>query len=66
MRTKYVNQDWLEAKVQEINHELMHSHHETTERQCLESARNYYVSKLVEIDELQLNIIEIEAYNYGN
>lgn len=62
MKTKYVNRDWLEAKVREANDELINFHHETKERQRLESARNFYVSKLIEMDEKELNLIEIECY----
>ncbi|GIM49443.1 hypothetical protein [Capnocytophaga stomatis] len=62
MKTKYVNSDWLEAKVNEINHELINFHHETAERQRLEATRNYYVGKLVEMDEYKLKFIEIECY----
>lgn len=62
MRTKYVNKDWLEGKVNEINHELINFHHEAKERQRLESARNYYVSKLIDMDEYKLKFIEIESY----
>lgn len=65
MTTKYVNKDWLEGKVNEINHELINFHHETAERQRLESARNYYVGKLVEIDEYKLKFIEIENYEHN-
>lgn len=64
MKTKYVNKIWLETKVKEINHELINFHHETAERQRLENARNYYVSKLIDMDEYKLNLIEIESYEH--
>ena len=66
MRTKYVNKDWLEAKVKEINDELINFHHETAERQRLEAARNYYVGKLIDMDEYDLQTIEIECYEKQN
>ncbi|MFJ1330234.1 hypothetical protein ACILD6_00180 [Capnocytophaga canimorsus] len=45
---------------------MINSHHEAKERQRLEAARNYYVSKLVELDESGLNLIEIESYEQVN
>lgn len=62
----YVNKDWLEAKVNEINYELMNFHHEAKERQRLESARNYYVGKLIEMDEKGLNLIENDYERKSN
>lgn len=66
MRTKYVNKDWLEAKVKDINDELINFHHETAKRQRLEAARNYYVGKLIDMDEYDLQTIEIECYEKQN
>lgn len=66
MRTGYVNKDWLEARVKEINYELINFHHQTKERHRLESARNYYVSKLIEMDETQTNIIKIDYGSENN
>ena len=62
MKTKKVSKEWLEHQVNVINAELINYHHTTAERQRLESARNYYVSKLVEMDEYNLQFIEIESY----
>ena len=66
MRTKYVNKDWLEAKVKDINDELINFHHETAKRQRLEAARNYYVGKRIDMDEYDLQTIEIECYEKQN
>ncbi|GIZ15277.1 hypothetical protein [Capnocytophaga catalasegens] len=60
MKTKQVTREWLESQVSNINAELFYSHHEAKERHRLEAARNYYVSKLVEMDEYNLQFIEIE------
>ena len=62
MKTKRVTKEWLEHQVNVINATLMNYHHEVAQRQRLESARNYYVSKLVEMDEYDLKVIEIEDY----
>lgn len=62
MKTKKVTREYLEHKINCINAELMNFHHEVKERQRLESARNYYVSKLIEMDEYDLQTIEIECY----
>ncbi len=62
MKTKRVTKEWLEHQVNVINGELMNYHHEVAQRQKLEGARNYYVSKLVEMDEYDLQTIEIEDY----
>lgn len=66
MRTKYVNKDWLEAKVKDINDELINFHHETAKRQRLEAARNYYVGKRIDMDEYDLQTIDIECYEKQN
>ncbi|GIM53729.1 MULTISPECIES: hypothetical protein [Capnocytophaga] len=62
MKTKKVTREYLEHKINCINADLMNFHHETTKQQRLESARNYYVSKLIEMDEYDLQTIEIECY----
>ncbi|MEB3799832.1 hypothetical protein INQ45_01655 [Flavobacterium columnare] len=55
-----VTKDWIEAKVQELN-DWIRIHENTNHPQLNEKIqnRNYYVSKLVEMDELELENITI-------
>ena len=49
-REKYVNKDWLEARVKELYNELHNHHHEVAEEQRLKSRISYYINKLADLE----------------
>lgn len=61
MKTKYVNRDWLEAKISEINEKIMTITNDKEATQ-LKITRNFYVGKLIEMDEYNQKYIELEEY----
>lgn len=54
---RFVNKEWLENKIGEINAEIYKSTAKEAAR--LEAARTFYVRKLLEMDELDLRFIEL-------
>ena len=57
-RTKIVNKDWLDRRIYELNNWLFENPvHE--ERRQKEHDRNFYVNKLIELEENKFNMIEV-------
>lgn len=58
---KIVNKDWLEAKINELNNWLQSAE---SQGNCnyaqKEAARNYYVAKLIEMEESGLTKIQLK------
>lgn len=57
--TKIVNKDWLENQIKELNQWLFHNSSKTDEQRINEHNRNYYVAKLIELEEKNLKLIEL-------
>lgn len=59
-RPKFVTKDWLENQIKELNQWLFdYGPYERAERRQKEHDRNYYVRKLIELEENKFNMIEV-------
>ncbi|GEP52347.1 hypothetical protein FNO01nite_30190 [Flavobacterium noncentrifugens] len=54
-----VTKEWLEAKIAELNTDLQHQNVSQYGKIMLTQRRNYYVNKLIELEEKQLNKISV-------
>lgn len=57
-----VTKQYLERKVRDITEWLQNHHESHKEHKKYISNRDYYVNKLVEMDELGINQIELKRY----
>jgi len=59
MKTKIVNKDWLENQIKELNHWLFQNSTDRIEYKEKEHNRNYYVNKLIELEENGFKMIQL-------
>lgn len=58
-KIKIVNKDWLENNIKELNDWLFQNPQKSDTYREKEHNRNYYVNKLIELEEKNLNLIEL-------
>lgn len=57
--TKIVNKQWLEKRIEELNHWLFYNPTKCREKWQKEHSRNYYVQKFIEMEENNYKLIQI-------
>jgi hypothetical protein len=58
-KTKIVNKDWLDRRIEELNDWLFENKDNRKEYREKEHQRNYYVSKLIELEENNYKLIQL-------
>ena len=58
-KVKIVNKDWLDRRIEELNDWLFENKDNRTEYREKEHQRNYYVNKLIELEENNYKLIQL-------